>query len=87
MRLIMMGTGPFAVPTFQQLYEARHHVALLVSKLSFRADKATGERAYWKKSFPAARQTRARSGNPSSKIKPRLGKMNIQPGLLFIESR
>jgi len=32
MRLIMMGTGPFAVPTFQQLYEARHDVALLVSR-------------------------------------------------------
>ena len=32
MRLIMIGTGPFAVPTFQQLYEARHEVALLVTK-------------------------------------------------------
>ncbi len=32
MRLIMMGTGPFAVPTFQQLYEARHDVALLVTQ-------------------------------------------------------
>jgi methionyl-tRNA formyltransferase len=32
MRLIMMGTGPFAVPTFQQLYEARHDVALLVTR-------------------------------------------------------
>jgi methionyl-tRNA formyltransferase len=28
----MMGTGPFAVPTFQQLYEARHDVASLVTK-------------------------------------------------------
>jgi methionyl-tRNA formyltransferase len=28
----MMGTGPFAVPTYQQLYEARHDVVLLVSK-------------------------------------------------------
>ncbi len=28
----MMGTGPFAVPTFQQLYEARHDVALLVTQ-------------------------------------------------------
>ncbi len=32
MRLIMMGTGPFAVPTFQQLYEAGHDVALLVTR-------------------------------------------------------
>jgi methionyl-tRNA formyltransferase len=32
MRLITMGTGPFAVPTFQQLYEARHDVALLVTR-------------------------------------------------------
>jgi methionyl-tRNA formyltransferase len=32
MRLIMMGTGPFAVPTFQQLYEAGHDVALLVTQ-------------------------------------------------------
>ncbi len=32
MRLIMMGTGPFAVPMFQQLYEARHDVALLVTR-------------------------------------------------------
>ncbi len=32
MRLIMMGTGPFAVPTFQQLYEARHDVPLLVTR-------------------------------------------------------
>jgi methionyl-tRNA formyltransferase len=32
MRLIMMGTGPFAVPAFQQLYEARHEVALLVTR-------------------------------------------------------
>jgi len=28
----MMGTGPFAVPTFQQLFEARHDVALLVTR-------------------------------------------------------
>jgi methionyl-tRNA formyltransferase len=28
----MMGTGPFAVPTFQQLYEARHDMALLVTR-------------------------------------------------------
>jgi methionyl-tRNA formyltransferase len=27
-----MGTGPFAVPAFQQLYEARHDVALLVTR-------------------------------------------------------
>jgi methionyl-tRNA formyltransferase len=32
MRLIMMGTGPFAVPTFQQLFEARHDIALLVTR-------------------------------------------------------
>ncbi len=32
MRIVMMGTGPFAVPTFQQLYEARHDVALLVTR-------------------------------------------------------
>jgi methionyl-tRNA formyltransferase len=32
MRIIMMGTGPFAVPAFQQLYEARHDVPLLVTR-------------------------------------------------------
>ena len=32
MRLIMMGTGPFAVPTFRELYAAGHDVALLVTK-------------------------------------------------------
>jgi methionyl-tRNA formyltransferase len=32
MRLVMMGTGPFAVPTYQQLYEARHDVVLLVTR-------------------------------------------------------
>src|SRR5271157_6520634 len=32
MRVIMMGTGPFAVPTFKQLYEAPHDVALLVTR-------------------------------------------------------
>ena len=32
MRLIMMGTGPFAVPTFQQLFQARHDVAMLVTQ-------------------------------------------------------
>ena len=32
MRLIMMGTGSFAVPTFRQLFEARHDVALLVTQ-------------------------------------------------------
>ncbi len=30
--LIMMGTGPFAVPTFKQLYAAGHNVALLVTR-------------------------------------------------------
>jgi methionyl-tRNA formyltransferase len=30
MRLIMMGTGPFAVPTFRGLYETHHQVASLV---------------------------------------------------------
>ena len=32
MRIIMMGTGPFAVPTYRQLYEAGHTVPLLVSR-------------------------------------------------------
>lgn len=31
MRLVMMGTGPFAVPTFQRLFEARHAVVALVT--------------------------------------------------------
>jgi len=31
MRLIMMGTGPFAVPTFRALYDTRHAVAALVT--------------------------------------------------------
>ncbi len=31
MRLIMMGTGPFAVPTFRGLYETHHEVAALVT--------------------------------------------------------
>ena len=31
MRLIMMGTGPFAVPTFQALYATHHAVAALVT--------------------------------------------------------
>jgi len=32
MRLIMMGTGPFAVPTFRQLLAAGHEVPLLVTR-------------------------------------------------------
>jgi methionyl-tRNA formyltransferase len=32
MRVIMMGTGPFAVPTFRQLYDARHEVLALVTR-------------------------------------------------------
>ncbi len=31
MRLIMVGTGPFGVPTFRGLYEGRHEVAALVT--------------------------------------------------------
>ncbi len=31
MRLLMMGTGPFAVPTFLALYEARHEIVALVT--------------------------------------------------------
>ena len=31
MRLIMMGTGPFAVPTFEALYQTRHAVVALVT--------------------------------------------------------
>jgi len=31
MRLIMVGTGPFAVPTFRELYKTRHEVVLLVT--------------------------------------------------------
>ncbi|MEN6408049.1 MAG: methionyl-tRNA formyltransferase [Thermoguttaceae bacterium] len=31
MRLLMLGTGPFAVPTFQALYETHHTVAALVT--------------------------------------------------------
>jgi methionyl-tRNA formyltransferase len=31
MRLIMMGTGPFAVPTFEALYASQHEVVLLVT--------------------------------------------------------
>jgi len=32
MRLLMMGTGPFAVPTYRGLYETNHAVVALVSK-------------------------------------------------------
>ena len=32
MRLIMMGTGPFAVPTFKRLYESQHEVLALVTR-------------------------------------------------------
>ena len=31
MRLLMLGTGPFAVPTFRALYDTRHAVAALVT--------------------------------------------------------
>ncbi len=31
MRLVMMGTGPFAVPTFQGLYETHHTIVALVT--------------------------------------------------------
>ncbi|MCG2682673.1 MAG: methionyl-tRNA formyltransferase, partial [Planctomycetales bacterium] len=31
MRLVMLGTGPFAVPTFRELLDARHAVAALVT--------------------------------------------------------
>jgi methionyl-tRNA formyltransferase len=31
MKLIMMGTGPFAVPTFRDLYQTRHRLAALVT--------------------------------------------------------
>ncbi|MHB1036011.1 MAG: methionyl-tRNA formyltransferase [Pirellulales bacterium] len=34
MRLVMMGTGPFAVPTFRALFETRHAVAALVTQPS-----------------------------------------------------
>lgn len=34
MRLIMMGTGPFAVPTFRALLHSRHEVPLLVTRPS-----------------------------------------------------
>ncbi len=32
MRLIMMGTGPYAVPTFESLYQAPHEVLALVTR-------------------------------------------------------
>ncbi len=32
MRVIMMGTGPFAVPTFLKLYDSRHEVLALVTR-------------------------------------------------------
>ncbi len=32
MRLIMMGTGPFAVPTLERLYDSRHQVLALVTR-------------------------------------------------------
>lgn len=32
MRLILMGTGPFAVPTFEALYATPHEIALLVTR-------------------------------------------------------
>ena len=31
MRLLMLGTGPFAVPTFRALYDTRHAVVALVT--------------------------------------------------------
>lgn len=32
MRIVMMGTGPFAVPTFESLLESEHDVAVLVTR-------------------------------------------------------
>jgi methionyl-tRNA formyltransferase len=34
LRLVMMGTGPFAVPLFRALYSTRHHVAGLITQPS-----------------------------------------------------
>ena len=44
MRLVMMGTGPFAVPTFRKLYETEHTVVALVTGplKNFRPGMAVG---------------------------------------------
>ena len=34
MRLVMMGTGPFAVPTYRRLYDTHHTIAALVTRPS-----------------------------------------------------
>lgn len=41
MRLLLMGTGPFGVPTFRRLYDTHHEVAAVVSS----SLKARGKRA------------------------------------------
>ncbi len=65
---------------------ARMTLIVLVSRLSFNADNAVGERTLLMKSFPMARQANARRGSPSNAIKPRLGRINIQPGSCSDES-
>ncbi len=55
-------------------------LAVLVSRLSFSADNADGERISVKKSFPMARKTNASRGNPNKATKARLGRINTQPG-------
>lgn len=44
MRLVMMGTGPFAVPTFRKLYETEHTIVALVTGplKNFRPGMAVG---------------------------------------------
>ncbi len=71
LRLVLMGTGPFAVPSFEALRDAGHSIALVVTKppaavksrgaprrrLSDRGPSSTGCRS----SIPPASMIRRRS--------------------------
>ncbi len=58
MRLVMLGTGPFAVPTFSALYETRHAVAgLLTSPLRMHRGKPVAP-------ICSIREVAARHGTP-----------------------
>ena len=66
---------------------AMRTLAVLVNRLSLRAESAVGDRISPRKSLPMARQTRANRGSPSRPISTRLGRMKTQPGLLSSENR
>jgi methionyl-tRNA formyltransferase len=84
MRLIMMGTGPFAVPTLERLYDSRHEVLALVTRPARPLHRKSQAEANPMRELAESRGTRVHAPESINETAARLVLASYRPELFVV---